>query len=466
MAPCLLLSSRHSQHSYPPPFVFVHDPDNPRLTAARPLESTQLRYACVNAVACFTPRLLFDTALNALAGWVPDWHTGAQNWLGAGDGEGRGGGDVGKGKTRASEHAHPARMVLMVERAERLKDSLPDLLSHVDIITIFVSDVQWQDIRPPMRAAPEPYYLDVPSLSKESTQELLADCYPSLSDHPSSSKQIDHRVFDPVFQPLYHRFVATLHNVCSLFVRDPLELAYIASARWPNRLRRRLGTPTEDAILRLTRLFAPSLTAALDALYPRLSTAAHWARAHTPPPNLLALHPRRAPDALAAHAATLAASSAGGPGTNPARSDLRMFGRGPDERAKRRRRRGGTPRRPKPGAPTTAAKVPQRLLGPTAFPLDRLLAVLGALLEENDSETRLSAPQYRLPGEYTEMELARTALYANIVELSSMRLLVRTSPADSLDRVQTFKCGIGFDLAVKLARSVNIILADLIYEVV
>ena len=45
-----------------------------------------------------------------------------------------------------------------------------------------------------------------------------------------------------------------------------------------------------------------------------------------------------------------------------------------------------------------------------------------------------------------------------------MRLLVRTSPVDSLDRTQTFKCGIGYDLAVKLARSIGIVLNDLIYE--
>lgn len=46
-----------------------------------------------------------------------------------------------------------------------------------------------------------------------------------------------------------------------------------------------------------------------------------------------------------------------------------------------------------------------------------------------------------------------------------MRLLVRTSPPDRLDGVQTFKCGIGFDLAVKIARSIGIVLNDLMYEV-
>ena len=47
-----------------------------------------------------------------------------------------------------------------------------------------------------------------------------------------------------------------------------------------------------------------------------------------------------------------------------------------------------------------------------------------------------------------------------------MRLLVRTSPVERLDGIPTFKCGIGYDLAVKLARSIGIVLNDLMYEVV
>ena len=38
-------------------------------------------------------------------------------------------------------------------------------------------------------------------------------------------------------------------------------------------------------------------------------------------------------------------------------------------------------------------QVPQRLLGPSPFPLDRLIALLGALLEEHDVESRLPAPE-------------------------------------------------------------------------
>jgi origin recognition complex subunit 5 len=49
------------------------------------------------------------------------------------------------------------------------------------------------------------------------------------------------------------------------------------------------------------------------------------------------------------------------------------------------------------------------------FPLDRLIAILGALLEENDGEVRLLAPlEYTVPGEYTDMETSRIEISAAV----------------------------------------------------
>ena len=364
------------------------------------------------------------------------------------------------------------------------------LKSQVDITTIFVSEVQWQSIRPSLRASPEPYYIDVPHLSKQgepyrtraynantdfspATIDLLCSSFPSPAPQASTSRATNRAAYHPSLKPLYAHFLASVYSICGPFTHDPLELSYIAAARWPGFVqpildahRQQLQEDAEaataadaddpdaegdledpheippigeDARIRLLRLFTPSLTAALEALYPRITNATQWARVHAPPPDLLTIHPGHAPQALVAQSATNAASlstSAGGPAeagidalprmakfvlvaaflasTNPARSDLRMFGRGPDERARRRKRKGGTPRRPKPGTTGTAVKVPQRLLGPLAFPLDRMIAILGVLLEENDADARPVAPQYTLPGEYTEMEIARVAVYANV----------------------------------------------------
>ena len=48
------------------------------------------------------------------------------------------------------------------------------------------------------------------------------------------------------------------------------------------------------------------------------------------------------------------------------------------------------------------------------FPLDRMLAILGVLLEENDADTRPPALEYEIPGEYTEMEISRVAIYEQV----------------------------------------------------
>lgn len=76
-------------------------------------------------------------------------------------------------------------------------------------------------------------------------------------------------------------------------------------------------------------------------------------------------------------------------------------------------------------------QAPQRVLGPNPFPLDRLIAILGALLEENDVDHRLPAPEYVIPGEYTDMETARVGIYTSVCFLRSLE---KRSPADWASR--------------------------------
>lgn len=185
--------------------------------------------------------------------------------------------------------------------------------------------------------------------------------------------QDDSDSHNPVLLPLYHQFLSTLYDVCSPFTKDPNELVYIAAARWPgfiapilDEYRRllddvrdnpgdeegfELTAPTEDARIRLIRLFTPSFTTALEALYPRLSNAAEWAADNQPQRNLLSsgftganivdksvLQTSQGPltDVLPriSKFVLLAAFLAS---TNPMKSDVRMFGRALHERKKRKR---------------------------------------------------------------------------------------------------------------------------------
>lgn len=164
--------------TYPPPFIYINDPTNPRIASSvlrsllsecseLPLTaSPQLRFAHVNAVACFTARIFYDTVLNAMARWIPKWENGCENWTIEGSGQrwndsidgflhglraiasqfspgaaALNSDDKGKGKGKGKENAHGGdpRMVLVIERAERLKEVLPELLVPLTRLAELVS---------------------------------------------------------------------------------------------------------------------------------------------------------------------------------------------------------------------------------------------------------------------------------------------------------------------------------------
>lgn len=149
--------------AYPPPFIYMHDPMTPHLAAAAiqkallDLQGTSglsLRCACVDAILCFNSRLLFDTVLNALAQWTPVWEERSENWGGPSVSQPTRFNDSfdafvhgiralygslraaaprtsvnGKAKARDNPaQDQETRLIIFIERAERLKHSMPDLL--------------------------------------------------------------------------------------------------------------------------------------------------------------------------------------------------------------------------------------------------------------------------------------------------------------------------------------------------
>ncbi|KAF8154503.1 origin recognition complex subunit 5 C-terminus-domain-containing protein [Crassisporium funariophilum] len=528
--------------TYPPPFIYIQDMDALQTTITvvdallrdcsemPPLSSPfKVCYARVDTIACFTARLFYESVINTLAGWTPTWAEGCENWIS--DDEPRwnenldtflhglravhahlytthGLGpltDKGKGKQREGGHDN-VRLVIVVERAERLKETMPELLvpltrlaelARVELSVIFISQVGWEYVRPPLGASPDPYYIDIPTPSKENVIQRLLMNFPILAGAHSTSNTSN--PYHPSLNALYEHFITLLCGVCYPFTHDPQELQYIAAARWPGFVKplldehdRRIAElradadddddnmdadipfepPSEDVRMRLTRLFMPSLESALEALHPRLTNAADWALANEPDADLLDRGRLQKPARTAVLnegrtgmqalprmgkfilvAAFLAS-------TNPPKSDVRMFGRGLDEK-KRKRRATKATGKTRGGGP---AKVPQRLLGPAAFALERMVAILGALLEENDMDDRLLPRHFGVPGEYTDMEISRVGVFSSIMELTSMRLLHRTSPPDRLDGPPMFKCAISYDATLGLAKELGVRLNDLLWD--
>jgi origin recognition complex subunit 5 len=157
--------------SYPPPFIYIQDTESTRttfsvvhellrsLSDAPPSESSsKIYYARVDAISCFTPRLIFETVIHSLVGWEPRWEEGCAIWKPGGDsvrlelrwnenldtflhglraahahlcervvlGSGN---EKGKGKGKAKEEMFDnVRFVIVVERPERLKEGHPELM--------------------------------------------------------------------------------------------------------------------------------------------------------------------------------------------------------------------------------------------------------------------------------------------------------------------------------------------------
>ncbi|KAJ7054166.1 origin recognition complex subunit 5 C-terminus-domain-containing protein [Mycena amicta] len=441
---------------FAPPFIFVHDPISPRTTASVVSSvvklktqasdaSTRVDFAGVDAAACFNPRLLYDAVLNKLAQWQPRWEHGCLVW----------GGDDGERwnqnldgflhglaavETHIRQHSdgnkEGGQIVILVERAERLQDNMPELivpltrlaeLTRLNLSVLFVSDVPWEEVRPPFGGSPDPYFIDVGPLDKKAHVARLNRVFAEISakaDHPTQ--------YHPSLRALYGTFSEAVVDVCSVYVQDPVELQYIAAARWPGFVQPVL----DDADMDGTALEPPS-----DHVRMRLIRL--WAASHAPEPNLLsrppaATQPQSGPDSESMDMSDLprmakfiliAAYIAS---TNPQSSDLRMFGRG-------------------------VAKLPQRVLGPNSFALDRLLAILGALLEENDVDRRPAAPEFGIPGEYTDFEIAR------IIELADASLLQRASATEKLDGAM-FKCGVSYKTVESLSRELDVSLNDLLWD--
>ena len=125
---------------------------------------------------------------------------------------------------------------------------------------------------------------------------------------------------------------------------------------------------------------------------------------------------------------------------NPARQDPIFFMKS-TEKKRRRRGGGGTP-----GRVAKHRKIPRNLLHPSAFSLDRLLAILHAIVPH-------SVPQ-------------NADIYTQIATLASLRLLSRAGPpaADLMDSSTKWRVGVGWDIVNSLARSVGLEMADYLAE--
>lgn len=261
----------------------------------------------------------------------------------------------------------------------------------LDLVTVYISKTEWENIATVPGTLLDPYRITIDPLSKESEFQInatffclvpsygLADIIERIqSIFPTDIEPDTISIFNPSLRPLFAHYVEAVCNVCFPFTSEPKELAYIVCARWPGFASPILeewkvnddgiyAPPSEESRLRLLRLFNPSLSSAVENLYPRSMDRMEWSALHSLPGGSYLSQPqglqlssssiitpdgqKKEPElsvlAMFVVVASFLASY------NPAKTDYRMFGRGVDERARKKKKGGGT-RRTKA---TTTAKV-------------------------------------------------------------------------------------------------------------
>ncbi|PSK51631.1 hypothetical protein B9Z65_2898 [Elsinoe australis] len=125
---------------------------------------------------------------------------------------------------------------------------------------------------------------------------------------------------------------------------------------------------------------------------------------------------------------------------NPARMDTTYFMKTTER--KRKKKGGGTAA----GRQSKTRKIPRHLLSPAPFAVDRLFAILHAIL-----------PHDMTPN---------IDLYTQIATLYSLRLLVRSGiySSDPLDRTARWRVNYDYEYTMKIARSLNFDMNDYIAE--
>ncbi|KAK8864440.1 hypothetical protein IAR55_001689 [Kwoniella newhampshirensis] len=510
-------------HSPTPQLIYLHHPHHPS-TSLPPLPE-QCRVAKLDTVEYHTPRLLLSGILHKLggndeAGEVNTWDGFSlkfREWWSMRHTKGKG-----KGKAKANGHGNGVGnghgtgdrerdevVVIMITKAERLRTVFGNgwavitrisELTGVPCTVLLASAAPWDHVRPHRADAPEPLHFYLPPPTRE---DILAELLPGSA------------------HPLYPRFLDLLISTVLPLVTSPIsELHYLALSLWP------IYTSTLPPHLEMTLLslqfpdpesppeplnitiklltdlkhqLSLALAAAIENLIPRQIGGYEFQQAMTPGPGKARILPKL-PSLEMPLAARFLLVGAYCASYNPAKSDVRLFGRAAGVSGKRKK--GGGTRRAGYGR-TRVGKVPQRLLGPKPFPLDRLLAIFASIYAEHaprppdlqatyGGESSSSDGADELDGwlptvaeqaakaerrtkrdreredrwdEEVEALMLSVKFLGLIPELEAQGLLRRVSPVDRLDNVM-LRCEIDYETSKTIAKDLKITLDEYLYEAV
>ncbi|KAI8146558.1 origin recognition complex subunit 5 C-terminus-domain-containing protein [Fennellomyces sp. T-0311] len=462
IASLLRLMGKPQDRVIPSVFIYGH-PSSGKTTVVRAiLEKTLKRslWAFINCVECHTPRMIFEHALNQWCHWTPsvenrftgvcrvdNVHQFVKNIQ---DG-------VAVSDTKVVHIGKEETQYLVLDRAERLRDMgstlLPVLLRLAEmtgrnICVILLSTIVFEKFKV-KGGAYEPLYMRFAEYTKEDTLQILQLLFTSTERRIELRREEEDQVeFVDLDDEFFTGFCEVIYTIFNHNCKDVNELKYIAALLFPlyiKPIRDRQVQMQEKA--KLLKHAQPYFAQATDKLYLREISSAEWNREA----RRLELEDADGDMAFLTRPVAREKGEFDLPyytkflllasylaSYNPARFDVRYFSKAGEARAKKK---GGGTRKAK--AEQGGGKMRPQLLGPKAFPIERMLAIFysiinGSLEDSIDVQTQITS-------------------------LTTLRLLVRANNMDRLDGAK-FKCNVSFEFIKAVASSVRFEIDKYLYD--
>ncbi|KAI8575916.1 hypothetical protein K450DRAFT_259376 [Umbelopsis ramanniana AG] len=447
----LSLMGRPADPTVPSILIYGHSSSG-KTSLVRDLLSTTIarkQWAYINCIERHTPRMMFEHAVNEWCSWSPSWDnqfTSIARIDNLND-------FLCVLKEGVPLNQHSTEMIgdketryLVLDRAERLRDMgatiLPALLrlseiSQRNICVILLSTIVYEKFRT-KSGSYEPLVIRFPEYSKEDTLQILRrDFSEDGMDIEVEDKGTVHLNDD-----FFRSFSEVIYSIFFQNCKDLNELRHLVALLFPlfiNPIRDGRAKTHETA--KLFKLAQPYFAEATDKLYLREISSSEWAKrtsemadaktttSHTVDASVIAAIRTNAKGdfdlpyytkflLIASYLASY----------NPPRFDVRYFAKVADEKKKKKR---GIH---KSASDKSGGKMRQQLLGPKAFPVERMLAIFYSIIDDKLDDA-IDIP-------------------VQITSLTTLRLLLRTTNMDKLDGAK-YKCNVSFDFIRGVARSVR-----------
>ncbi|OBZ83491.1 Origin recognition complex subunit 5 [Choanephora cucurbitarum] len=419
--------------NYTPQSIFVYGPPSTgKTTLVRQFFGPHGVY--VNCIECFTPRLIFEHAHDTLVRHQPSQNNqytssrkieNAQQFVKA-----------------LREGISPDRgtVYLILDHAERIRDMpgnlLPVLLrmgelTEKNLCLVMISNIVFEKFRI-KGGAVDPYLVRFAEYTREDTIRIL---------------QMDYTPTDDLDLDFYTGFLEVIYAMFQINCKDLNELRYFASLLYPIYIRPiQEGRLDKKEKAKLLYEAKPYFSSATEKLYLREISSAEWTRDmlkdndddednHKIDRDEQKIGKAEVELPFYAKFLLIAAYLAS---YNPPRFDVRYFAKSAEERKKKK---GGGTRKGR--VDKLGGKMRQQLLGPKAFPVERMLAIFYSILEDSLEDT-------------IDIQL-------QITSLTTLRLLVRATNMDRLDGAK-YKCNVNFDFIRSIAKSVRFEIEHYLYD--